>query len=76
MLQFDPAKRITVVEALAHPYFAGLHVESDEPVANCMFDEAVFNSSSELTATHLRGKKLLFLTSRHYLTTSPSRIDV
>jgi len=40
-------------------------VESDEPVANCMFDEAVFNSSSELTATHLRGKKLLFLTSQH-----------
>ncbi|KAI7982426.1 Mitogen-activated protein kinase 3 [Camellia lanceoleosa] len=32
MLTFDPAKRITVEEALAHPYLARLHDAADEPV--------------------------------------------
>ncbi|KAG2670292.1 hypothetical protein I3843_14G077500 [Carya illinoinensis] len=32
MLTFDPAKRITVEEALAHPYFERLHDIADEPV--------------------------------------------
>lgn len=32
MLAFDPAKRITVEEALAHPYLARLHDIADEPV--------------------------------------------
>ncbi|KAJ0021218.1 hypothetical protein Pint_32252 [Pistacia integerrima] len=32
MLTFDPAKRITVEEALAHPYLARLHDIADEPV--------------------------------------------
>ncbi|KAE9463485.1 hypothetical protein C3L33_04615, partial [Rhododendron williamsianum] len=32
MLTFDPAKRITVEEALAHPYLARLHDTADEPV--------------------------------------------
>ncbi|KAB1226105.1 Mitogen-activated protein kinase 3 [Morella rubra] len=32
MLTFDPAKRITVEESLAHPYFARLHDIADEPV--------------------------------------------
>ena len=30
-LIFDPEKRITVEEALAHPYLADLHLEEDEP---------------------------------------------
>ena len=30
-LEFDPNKRITVEEALEHPYFADLHEPSDEP---------------------------------------------
>ncbi|XP_042425161.1 mitogen-activated protein kinase 1-like [Zingiber officinale] len=34
MLTFDPRKRITVEEALSHPYLASLHDSSDEPV--CM----------------------------------------
>ncbi|XP_057420998.1 mitogen-activated protein kinase homolog MMK1 [Lotus japonicus] len=34
MLTFDPRKRITVEEALAHPYLTSLHDISDEPV--CM----------------------------------------
>ncbi len=32
MLTFDPAKRITIEEALGHPYMAQLHYPDDEPV--------------------------------------------
>jgi len=32
MLIFDPMKRITVTDALAHPYLASLHQEDDEPI--------------------------------------------
>jgi hypothetical protein len=38
MLVFDPSKRITVEEALAHPYLASLHDVSDEPVCSNPFD--------------------------------------
>ncbi len=31
MLVFDPAQRISVEDALAHPYLAKLHVPDDEP---------------------------------------------
>lgn len=37
MLQFNPAKRITVDEALAHPYFAELHDPDDEVVSKTSF---------------------------------------
>lgn len=37
MLVFDPAKRITVDEALRHPYLEGLHEEEDEPECPEMF---------------------------------------
>lgn len=32
LLKFDPDKRYTVEQALAHPYLAQLHCEEDEPV--------------------------------------------
>ncbi|GKV08243.1 hypothetical protein SLEP1_g19904 [Rubroshorea leprosula] len=32
MLTFDPTRRITVEEALAHPYLERLHDIADEPV--------------------------------------------
>ena len=31
LLVFDPAQRITVEQALNHPYLEGLHVPEDEP---------------------------------------------
>jgi len=37
MLMFNPAKRITVEEALAHPYLESLHNEEDEPTAHAVF---------------------------------------
>ncbi|KAJ7525690.1 hypothetical protein O6H91_17G061900 [Diphasiastrum complanatum] len=38
MLVFDPAKRITVEEALSHPYLASLHDINDEPSCYAPFD--------------------------------------
>jgi p38 MAP kinase len=38
MLNFDPRKRITAEEALAHPYLAPYHDPTDEPSAPEMFD--------------------------------------
>ncbi|KAJ8768734.1 hypothetical protein K2173_023638 [Erythroxylum novogranatense] len=37
MLTFDPSKRITVEEALAHPYLERLHDTADEPVCPELF---------------------------------------
>jgi serine/threonine protein kinase len=38
MLVFDPSRRITVDDALRHPYLAALHDASDEPVADAPFN--------------------------------------
>ncbi|KAG9326389.1 hypothetical protein KVV02_008009 [Mortierella alpina] len=40
LLNFDPAARITVEQALAHPYLAAYHEEDDEPVHESVFDFA------------------------------------
>lgn len=37
MLVFSPTKRITVEDALTHPYLASLHDPSDEPLAHAEF---------------------------------------
>jgi len=37
MLEFHPDRRITVEDALAHPFLATLHNPDDEPVANFTF---------------------------------------
>jgi len=38
MLHFNPAKRITVDQALSHPYLSALHEPTDEPVAPAPFN--------------------------------------
>ncbi|KAL3895593.1 MAG: hypothetical protein SGCHY_004605 [Lobulomycetales sp.] len=38
LLKFDPEQRITVEEALSHPYLQAYHESDDEPVAPEMFD--------------------------------------
>ncbi|KAK3847633.1 MAG: MAP kinase [Linnemannia gamsii] len=38
LLNFDPAARITVEQALAHPYLAAYHEEDDEPTHEKIFD--------------------------------------
>ncbi|CAM9913360.1 unnamed protein product, partial [Phaeothamnion confervicola] len=38
MLEFHPERRITVDDALAHPWLAQHHAENEEPVADAVFD--------------------------------------
>jgi serine/threonine protein kinase len=38
MLAFDPSKRCTVEEALAHPYLASLHDPEEEPQCDAIFN--------------------------------------
>lgn len=38
MLAYDPARRITAEEALAHPYLSGLHDVTDEPICPTPFN--------------------------------------
>ena len=38
MLRFDPNQRITIDEALEHPYLAALHSVDDEPEADSPFN--------------------------------------
>lgn len=56
MLVFDPAKRISVEEALGHPYMASLHNLEDEPVADSCFS---FDFEKE-DLTESRLKELIF----------------
>ena len=40
MLKYDPEERITITDALSHPYLAQLHFPDDEPVSApmCAYD--------------------------------------
>jgi len=38
MLDFHPSRRVTIDEALSHPFMASLHNAEDEPVADFTFD--------------------------------------
>ena len=39
MLVLDPDRRLTAAQALAHPYFAEYHDESDEPEGEPLKDD-------------------------------------
>lgn len=51
MLAFDPAQRISVDQALDHPYLAALHDAADEPECVVPFD---FLHEGELSSEWLR----------------------
>eukprot|EP00980_Cylindrotheca_fusiformis_P018942 scaffold6331_cov195-Cylindrotheca_fusiformis.AAC.6 len=62
MLEIHPKKRITVGEALAHPFFAQLHSAEDEPVA-----EAPFDFSFEKEKLHrVRLQELIWQEAGHF----------
>lgn len=51
MLTFDPIKRITVDEALTHPYMSQLHFPEDEPTSDPVsafdFDFEIYSLKKE-----------------------------
>ena len=55
LLEFDPAKRITVEEALAHPYLGAYHDEDDEPSHTETFDFSfeVVDSIEDMRSTYI-----------------------
>jgi mitogen-activated protein kinase 1/3 len=53
MLCFHPRGRITVAQALRHPYLATLHVPDDEPEAGFSFDCA-YETAQPLTRQALQ----------------------
>jgi serine/threonine protein kinase len=58
MLQWNPATRITVDEALAHPFLASLHCPSDEPTSASRFDFSFEAGKVPLDAAAL--KRIMF----------------
>ncbi|CAM6033123.1 unnamed protein product [Sphagnum compactum] len=67
MLVFDPARRITVAEALRHEYLAKLHDINDEPVCEQTF-EFDFEQPS-LTEEHI--KELIYMESLSFNSLPP-----
>jgi len=62
LLQFSPEKRITVDEALKHPYMSSLHDPTDEPICESPFS---FDFEYEpMTQDHI--KALLWAEAAHF----------
>ena len=64
MLTFSPMKRITVEQALSHPYLAVLHDPSDEPVADAPLHSALFDENTTVNKEHF--KELLWKEVLHF----------
>ncbi|VDK52756.1 unnamed protein product [Dibothriocephalus latus] len=58
LLTLDPDRRLTAAQALAHPYFAAYHDESDEPVAVPFTDE--LRNMDNLTVSEWKSELLLW----------------
>src|SRR3569833_718875 len=69
MLVFDPKKRITATEALAHEYQAPYHDPTDEPVSEEKFDWS-FNDADHPNDTKKNKKKAPHSTCCHATTTN------
>ena len=54
MITFSPFKRISVENALKHPYLASLHDPSDEPIANSTVDFTNEIKDEDLTKQNVK----------------------
>lgn len=74
-MMFEPTKRITVEEALRHPYLANLHLEEDEPIREPMDPLDFEFEQHNLTMQQLKGicdLTQICCTRRSYCTTTRS----
>ncbi|CAI0545298.1 unnamed protein product, partial [Linum tenue] len=72
MLVFDPSKRITVEEALNHPYLSSLHEINEEPTCSSPF---VFDFEQAcLSADDI--KELIYLESLNFMSTEEDAMDL
>jgi mitogen-activated protein kinase 1/3 len=75
LLTFSPKRRISVDEALAHPYLESYHDPQDEPNAEPL-DASFFDFENEkLTKEDLKGQGLLIVTS-HLIRSFRCRLDI
>jgi len=61
LLVFDHKKRITVDEALNHPYLEGLHIEDDEPTREPVNPLEFEFEKHRLNGEQLKGNPISFL---------------
>jgi len=66
LLQFDPKKRPTAAEALAHPYLEDYHDPEDEPEAEGHLDLNQLEPPSEKTASKEDMRRLLWEEAKHF----------
>ena len=68
MLLYDPEERITIEDALKHPYMVDLHYPPDEPTTNPVsafdFDFELYDLSTEETKEHLYEEIMLYHSSK------------
>lgn len=62
LLQYRPHERLSVEQALEHPYFAESHDPADEPVAGFVFDDAF----EAFARTVDEWKAMILSETRHY----------
>ncbi len=62
MLVFNPTKRATVEQCLAHPYFEGLHTDEGEPCCDTPFDW----SFDAFTPTKERLQEMIYEFALHF----------
>ena len=62
MLVFNPNKRATIEECIAHPYFKGLHDPGEEPLSDKAFDWGF--DDLKLTKDNLQ--KMVYEESLHF----------
>ena len=78
LLAFNPVKRITVEEALRHPYLEPYHDPEDEPTAEAI-PEAFFDfdkNKDNLTKEELKRKLSIFPLCMQHPRLTESRIDI
>ena len=68
MLLYDPEERITIEDALKHPYMVELHYPPDEPTTNPVsafdFDFELYDLSTDETRKHIFEEIMLYHSSK------------
>ncbi|KAI9025078.1 MAP kinase [Phycomyces nitens] len=71
LLEFDPSRRITVEEALAHPYLSAYHDEDDEPSHNHTFDFSFEVVDSIVDMRRMIAQEVMSFKASHQATLQP-----
>ncbi|OAD76119.1 hypothetical protein PHYBLDRAFT_16163 [Phycomyces blakesleeanus NRRL 1555(-)] len=71
LLEFDPSRRITVEEALAHPYLSAYHDEDDEPSHNHTFDFSFEVVDSIVDMRRMIAQEVMSFKASHQTTLQP-----